>query len=104
MSVLLEFSMFPTDKGESVSSYVSQVIQMIRDSGASYQLTPMGTMIESNDIDEALNLVKQAYEVLDKSGCNRIYSSLKFDIRKGKSNRLQGKVNSIREKIGNVET
>ena len=104
MSVLLEFSMFPTDKGESVSSYVGQVIQMIRDSGASYQLTPMGTIIESNDIDEALNLVKQAYEVLDESGCNRIYSSLKFDIRKGKSNRLHGKVNSIREKIGNVET
>ncbi|MCP4044177.1 MAG: thiamine-binding protein, partial [Gammaproteobacteria bacterium] len=25
MSVLLEFSMFPTDKGESVSAYVSQV-------------------------------------------------------------------------------
>jgi uncharacterized protein (TIGR00106 family) len=104
MSVLLEFSMFPTDKGESVSPYVSKVIQMIRDSGASYQLTPMGTIIESNDIDEALNLVKQAYEVLDKSGCNRIYSSLKFDIRKGKENRLQAKVDSIREKIGSVIT
>jgi uncharacterized protein (TIGR00106 family) len=102
MSVLLEFSMFPTDKGESVSPYVSKIIQMIRDSGANYQLTPMGTIIESDDIENALNLVKQAYEILDKAGCNRIYSSLKFDIRKGKKNRLQAKVNSIREKIGSV--
>lgn len=102
MSVLLEFSMFPTDKGESVSPYVSKIIEMIRGSDANYQLTPMGTIIESDDIDEALNLVKQAYEVLDKAGCNRIYSSLKFDIRKGQENRLQAKVNSIREKIGSV--
>jgi len=50
------------------------------------------------------NLFKQAYEVLDNAGCNRIYSSLKFDIRKGKDNRLQGKVNSIREKIGSIAT
>jgi len=104
MSVLLEFSMFPTDKEESVSPYVSKIIAMIRDSGTSYQLTPMGTIIETNDIDEALKIVKQAYEVLDNAGCNRIYSSLKFDIRKGKDNRLQGKVNSIREKIGSIAT
>jgi uncharacterized protein (TIGR00106 family) len=104
MSILLEFSMFPTDKGESVSAYVSKVIKMIRDSGINYQLTPMGTIIETNSIDEALNIVKQAYEVLDQSGCNRVYSSLKFDIRKGKENRLQSKVDSIREKIGSVTT
>jgi uncharacterized protein (TIGR00106 family) len=104
MSVLLEFAMFPTDKGESVSTYVSKIIKMVRESGINYQLTPMGTIIETNNIDDALSLVKHAYEVLDKSGCNRVYSSLKFDIRKGKENRLQTKVNSIREKIGNVKT
>lgn len=104
MSVLLEFSMFPTDKGESVSTYVSQVIKMINDSGVNYQLTPMGTIIETDHIDDALNIVKRAYEVLEQADCNRIYSSLKFDIRRGKENRLQGKVNSIREKISNVIT
>ena len=30
MSVLLEFAMFPTDKGESVSNYVSRIIKMIK--------------------------------------------------------------------------
>ncbi len=102
MSVLLEFSMFPTDKGESVSEYVSKVILMVRESGMSYQLTPMGTIIETDDLLQALGLVHVAYEILDKSGCNRVYSSLKIDIRKGKDNRLQGKMDSIREKIGEV--
>lgn len=104
MSVLLEFAMFPTDKGESVSAYVSRVIKMIRDSGVRYQLTPMGTIVETDTMDDALAIVKQAYEVLDGADCNRIYSSLKFDIRKGKDNRLQGKLNSVREKIGDVAT
>jgi uncharacterized protein (TIGR00106 family) len=104
MSVLLEFAMFPTDKGESVSAYVSQVIKMIRESGTSYQLTPMGTIVETDTMDEALAIVKQAYHILDGAGCNRIYSSLKFDIRKGKENRLQGKLDSVREKIGDVTT
>ena len=102
MSVLLEFSMFPTDKGESVSEYVSQVIKMIRDSGMSYQLTPMGTIVETENLVQALGLVEVAYETLDQAGCNRIYSSLKLDIRKGKSGRLQGKLKSVQDKIGEV--
>ena len=104
MSVLLEFSMFPTDKGESVSPYVSQVIKMIRDSGISYQLTPMGTIIETENLEQAMGLVQDAYDVLEQAGCNRVYSSLKLDIRKGKSNRLQGKLESVRDKIGEVNT
>ncbi len=104
MSVLLEFAMFPTDKGESVSPYVSQVVKMIRDSGATYQLTPMGTIIETDDLLHALGIVKAAHDILDRAGCDRIYSSLKLDIRKGKENRLQGKLDSVREKIGDVNT
>ena len=104
MSVLLEFSMFPTDKGESVSAYVSQVIAMIRSSGVEYQLTPMGTIIETDDLATALGIVEEAHRVLDTAGCNRIYSSLKLDIRRGSSGRLKGKLESVREKIGDVAT
>ncbi len=102
MSVLLEFSMFPTDKGESVSAYVSPVIAMIRDSGTPYQLTPMGTIIETETLEQALALVQRAYRVLEEAGCNRVYSSLKLDIRKHRDGRLQGKIASVRRHIGDV--
>jgi uncharacterized protein (TIGR00106 family) len=104
MSVLLEFSMFPTDKGESVGAYVSQVIKMIRDSGVDYQLTPMGTIIETATAPEALRIIEKAYSVLEAQDCNRVYSSLKFDIRKGRDNRLASKIKSVRERIGEVNT
>ncbi len=102
MSVLLEFAMFPTDKEESVSPYVSRIIKVIDESGVLYQLTPMGTIIETQTMREALDIVEKAYQQLSPD-CGRIYSSLKFDIRKGKDNRLKGKIKSIEDKIGIVK-
>ena len=101
MSVLLEFAMFPTDKGGSVSSYVSKVIDMIRSSGVSYQLTPMGTIVETETMDSALKMLQNAHNVIEPVS-DRIYCSAKFDIRKGKQNRMDSKIASIEEKIGEV--
>ncbi len=101
-SVLLEFSMFPTSpdgrEGAGVSGYVSKVIDMIDQSGVAYQLTPMGTIIECSSMKEALGVIEKAYECL--SDCERVYSSLKFDIRKGKTNRLKTKIKSVEETLG----
>jgi len=102
-SVLLEFSMFPTSEdcrdGSSVSKQVSKIIDVIDKSGVPYQLTPMGTIVEATSIKEALNIVELAYEQLD---CDRVYSALKFDIRKNCENRLKGKIKSV-EKVLNRE-
>lgn len=101
-SVLLEFSMFPTDVGESKSAYVSEVVKCVRESGYDYQLTPMATIVECPSMSEAFNLVKECYEILEAKDCNRIYSVLKFDIRKGKANRLVEKIKSVENHIGEV--
>ncbi len=103
MSVLLEFSMFPTDKGESVSQYVSKVIDMIRSSGYPYRLNPMGTVIETETMDEAVDILRKAYDVLEPYS-NRVFAAAKFDIRKNKSGRLEAKIKSIEDKIGKVNT
>ena len=102
MSVLLEMAMFPTDHGESKSEYVSEVIRVIRDCGYPYQLTPMATIVETQKISQALAIVQMCYDKLDELDCNRVYSTIKFDIRKGHKNRLKGKVASIESKIGEV--
>lgn len=101
MSVLLEFSMFPTDKGESVSPFVSRIISMIRASGLNYRLTPMGTVVEAEGLPEILDLIAKAYNELEPD-CNRVYSSLKLDIRKGPMGRLEGKIQSVENQIGDV--
>ena len=104
LSVLLEFSMFPTSsdgrEGSSVSKQVSKVIDAIDKSGVPYQLTPMGTVIEASSMKEALGIIELAYEQLEE--CERVYSSLKFDIRKNCENRLKTKIATV-EKVLNRE-
>ena len=99
-SFLLEFSMFPTSgecrEGSSVSKEVAKIIDVIDKSGVPYQLTPMGTIIEASSMKEALSIIELAYEQLE--GCERVYSSLKFDIRKNTTNRLKTKIESV-EKV-----
>lgn len=102
MSVLLEFAMFPTSdecrNGSSVSHQVAKIIDMIDQSGLAYQLTPMGTIVECESVPEALSVVERAYERLDE--CERVYSTIKLDIRKGEMGRLSGKIASVEKQIG----
>jgi uncharacterized protein (TIGR00106 family) len=99
MSVLMELAMFPTDKGDSVSAYVARIIAMFDRRDLDYRLTPMGTIVETADIDEALKVVADAYRELDPD-CGRVYATIKLDIRKGKGGRISAKIESVERKLG----
>lgn len=101
MSVLVVFAMFPTDKKESVSPYVSRVVKMISETRYSYKLNAMGTVFETDTIAEAMAMIEKAYTLLEPD-CDRVYCTMTMDIRKNYSNRLEGKVKSIEDKIGEV--
>ncbi len=92
--VLVEFAMFPTDKGESVSVYVSQVIKYIDNSGLEYKLTPMGTIIEG-DWDRVMSVITGCFKILEAQS-NRIYSTIKVDYRKTKESRMSSKTDKIK--------
>ncbi len=102
MSVLLNFAIFPTDKGgKGISEYVSKVLKMIDESGVSYKLNPMGTTIETDTMAEALEIVQKSYDILEPYA-DRIYSAITIDIRKDRKNGMQQKIASIEEKVGNI--
>jgi len=103
MSYLVSLSIFPTDKGESVSPYVSKVIKLIKESGLPYKLTPMATIIETEDINEVFKIMDRAYKLLQEEGCNRIYTVMTVDYRKGRSNRMEQKIKSVEKRIGEVD-
>ena len=103
MSTILNFSIFPTDKGSKGSSeYVSKVLKMITESGVPYKLNPMGTSIETETLEEALEIVNKSYKVLEPFS-ERVYSAITIDIRKGRSNGMKQKIQSIENRIGKVE-
>ncbi len=97
MSVIIEISIFPTDKGTSVSPYVARVLNIIQDSGLPYLLTPMGTCIEG-EWSAVMAVVDKCFQEL-KTDCNRVYLSLKADYRKGRTDGLHRKVASVKAKL-----
>ncbi|MCU0585338.1 MAG: MTH1187 family thiamine-binding protein [Desulfobacterales bacterium] len=97
MSVIVDFSMFPIDKGESLSPYVARSIKIIRESGLPYEFRAMGTSIEG-EWDEVMAVVKRCFEEMRRD-CNRVSLALKADYRKGPGGRIERKVASVMEKM-----
>jgi uncharacterized protein (TIGR00106 family) len=96
--VLLEFSMSPFDKGESLGKYVARSLDIVDRSGLAYQLTPMGTIVEG-EWDEVMALVSACFKAMSED-CSRISTSIKIDYRAGKGGRLKSKVLSVESKVG----
>ena len=97
MSVLIDFSIFPVDKGTSVSPYVARAVAIIKASGLSYSLGPMGTSIEG-EWPAVMGVVNRCFEDL-QTDCGRIYFTIKADYRKDAANRLQGTVRAVERKL-----
>lgn len=96
--VLLEFSIFPMDKGASVGRYVARCIEIVEASGLDYRLHAMGTNVEG-PLDRVLDVLKQCFEAL-AADCDRISCSAKFDYRQGHTGRLNAKVQSVEQSLG----
>ena len=97
MSVLVDLSIFPLDKGDSLSAHVAKALKIIRDSGLPYEMGPMGTSVEG-EWHEVMGVVNNCFQALRKD-CDRVYVALKIDYRKGPSGRIESKVRSVQEKL-----
>jgi uncharacterized protein (TIGR00106 family) len=93
MSVIVELSLFPLDKGQSVGTYVARAVGIIRASGLACQLSPMSTCIEG-EWDEVMAVVSRCFEAL-AADSDRVYLTLKADWRRGRLGGLQAKTESV---------
>ena len=96
--VLLEFSMFPLDKAESLSPFVARSLDIIDRSGLDYRCHAMGTTLEG-EFDQVIEVVRQCFRAMAED-CDRIECSVKLDYRKGSQGRLEGKIASVEQKLG----
>ena len=89
MSVIIDFSIFPVNKGESLSPYAARAIKIIKESGLPHHISPMGTSI---------GVVSRCLEDLKKD-CDRLYMTMKVDYRKKESGRIEKKIKSVEKKL-----
>lgn len=95
---LMEFSIYPLDKGASLSPYVARALTIVEKSGLEYRLTPMGTVVEG-EWDDLLMLLTKCLRELEKDSA-RISLQAKFDHKKGGSGAINSKIKSVQEKAG----
>jgi uncharacterized protein (TIGR00106 family) len=99
---MAELSIVPIGTSSTeLSTYVIEALKIIkRARGIKWQLTPMGTIIETDSLDKLFNLVKQAHESLFKAGARRVSTLIKVDDRRDiAGERMKDKVDSVLGKI-----
>lgn len=101
MSTIMNFAIFPIDKGDHIGDYVSKVVKHIKNSGLNYEFSPMGTIIEADTVPELLKVIEEAYKIMDPIS-DRIYCVMNMDSNKNKTNLIKGKRDSIEKRIGKV--
>jgi len=101
LSVIVELSLFPLDKGASVGAYVARAVGVIRESGLPSRLTPMGTCIEGQ-WDEVMAVVGQCFQAL-AADSDRVYLTLTADWRRGRLDGLRTKTESVERALAGAK-
>jgi uncharacterized protein (TIGR00106 family) len=96
--VLLEFAMAPHGQGDSLGAHVARILDVIDKSGVTYQLTPMGTILEG-EWDDVMKVVTACFRALQPD-CQRIGMNLKVDYRAGADSRMRSKIATVEEHLG----
>ena len=92
-----EISIYPIGTSTtSASFYIAKAIEVIKDiKEVKYEVNPMGTILESNNIEQIYDAAKAMMEVVHNLGVGRVEVILKIDSRKDKDKNMQEKLDSI---------
>jgi len=93
MNTLVSVAIVPIGVGDSLSPLIAEVVKVIETSGLPNRTTAMSTEIEG-PWDEVMKVVKEATFVLANEGI-RTNVILRADIRPGRTNTINSKVEKI---------
>ena len=85
--------------GTSLSKYIAAAVSALDKTGIKYEISGMGTIMESDDSDELFEAIKAAHEAVFNVGAQRVATSVKIDDRRDKEKNLEEKVSSVKEKM-----
>lgn len=98
-----EISVYPIGTSSTRASfYIAKAIESIQNiEGIRYEINPMGTVLESNEIDKIYQAAKSIMEVVHNLGVNRVEVILKVDSRRDKEKKMEEKIESVKKYLEN---
>jgi len=97
--VIVEFNIVPLGVGTSVSKFLVPAIKELERLGVKYEVTPMCTIFEAENVEEAFNVVKAAHEAVFGENVKRIVTTVKIDDRRDVKRGMKEKVESLKKEV-----
>ncbi len=97
MFVSIDLCLVPIGVGTSLSPYIKECVEIIKEKGLTYELGANGTAIEG-EWNQVFECVKICHERIHKKGAPRIYSTIKVNTRNDKEQKFSEKVKSVLDK------
>lgn len=91
--MVVEFSIVPVGRGESLSGLVAKILDVVDGSGLPYKLTAMGTIVEG-EWNAVMELIKACHFQM-RQEANRVLTRISIDDRAKARNRIEGKVEAV---------
>jgi uncharacterized protein (TIGR00106 family) len=96
---VVQISCTPLGEGSGgLSKFVAGCLQLVKESGLNYQLTPMGTILEG-ELDEIFALVRKMHESPFNAGAQRVSTLIKIDDRRDREHTMERKLRSVEEQL-----
>jgi len=94
---IMEINIIPLGtKTPSVSKYIADALRVLgKEKNIIYELTAMGTIVETDSLDLLLTLAKKMHRAVLSGKTNRVVTTIKIDDRKDKKISIEEKVISV---------
>jgi uncharacterized protein (TIGR00106 family) len=96
---ILEISVVPVGSSTtSFSSNVTQAVNIIREKGLNYQVTPTATVIEGS-LDDIMEVAKQIHQNEISNGTQRVVTNICIDDRIDKPMTLEHQIEAVEDSL-----
>ena len=96
MTVVALLSVAPVEKG-SMAGEIANAVDALDEFDVSYETNPMGTVIETESVDELFAAVQAAHEAVDG---DRVSTVLKIDDKRSSDESAVEKVAAVEHELG----
>ena len=96
MAVIVEFNIIPLGVGISLSHFLASAVEELEKRKVKYEVTSMCTIFEAKNIEEALELIREAHESVFRMGVKRVVTAIRIDDRRDGKRSMEDKVKSLK--------
>jgi uncharacterized protein (TIGR00106 family) len=94
-NMIASLSVYPIGQGTSLSRFVSRGVAVIKESGLPFEIGPMSTSFEAQDLEAIFEVVKKVHAAHVAEGAQRVVIELKVDDRRDKKATILTKKESV---------